>query len=48
MCAYDGAARTDGFEVVLRDTQMLTAGMVVLGMVTFLAMVGFVALCDRV
>jgi Tfp pilus assembly protein PilX len=27
---------------------MLTVGMVVLALVTFLAMVGFVALCDRV
>lgn len=27
---------------------MLTIGMVVLGLVTFAAMVGFVTLCDRV
>jgi hypothetical protein len=29
-------------------TLMVTIGMVVLAMVTFLAMIGFVALCDRV
>jgi hypothetical protein len=27
---------------------MLTVGMVILGLATFAAMVGFVALCDRV
>jgi len=27
---------------------MLTIGMVVLALVTFVAMIGFVALCDRV
>jgi len=27
---------------------MLTVGMVILGLATFAAMVGFVALCDRI
>jgi hypothetical protein len=32
----------------MRGVEMFTVGMVVLGLITFLAMVGFVALCDRV
>jgi hypothetical protein len=31
-----------------RERVMLTASMIVLGLVTFAAMVGFVTLCDRV
>jgi hypothetical protein len=30
------------------STEMLTVGMVVMGVATFAAMLGFVALCDRV
>ena len=32
----------------LREGAMLAIGMVVLGMVTFVALIGFVTLCDRV
>jgi hypothetical protein len=31
-----------------KERVMLTAGMVVLGLVTFAALIGFVTLCDRV
>jgi hypothetical protein len=36
---------TDAIE---RTDAMLTVGMVVLGLATFAAMIGFVTLCDRV
>jgi hypothetical protein len=32
----------------VRDNAMLTVGMVILALATFAAMLGFVALCDRV
>jgi hypothetical protein len=32
----------------VRDKAMLTVGMVILALATFAAMLGFVALCDRV
>jgi hypothetical protein len=31
-----------------KERVMLTAGMVVLGLLTFAALIGFVTLCDRV
>jgi hypothetical protein len=34
--------------VIATETTMLTIGMVILGLATFAAMAGFVALCDRV
>jgi hypothetical protein len=34
--------------LLTQGTMMLTIGMVVLALVTFLAMIGFVTLCNRV
>jgi hypothetical protein len=50
-CMTRRQARLPGLVILLgtpRRHAMLTVGMVVLGLVTFLAMLGFVTFCDRV
>ena len=44
MILIDSLRTLEGF----LSESMLTIGMVVLALVTFLAMIGFVALCDRI